>query len=77
MPTYTYECLKCGRTFEIFQQMTAPHLKECEKCHGELRRLIGPGGGFIFKGSGGSNSASTSSSACSGCTTRTCSTCRK
>jgi predicted nucleic acid-binding Zn ribbon protein len=27
-------------------------LKKCEKCGGELRRLIGTGAGIIFKGSG-------------------------
>jgi hypothetical protein len=27
-------------------------LKKCEKCEGELRRLVGKGAGFIFKGSG-------------------------
>jgi predicted nucleic acid-binding Zn ribbon protein len=27
-------------------------LKRCEKCGGELRRLIGTGAGILFKGSG-------------------------
>lgn len=74
MPTYTYECLKCGYTFDVFQQMTEPHLKECQRCHGQVRRLIGPGGGFIF---GGESSRSSSTSACSSCSSKTCSTCRR
>jgi len=75
MPTYTYECTRCGHSFDIFQQMTAPRLTECEKCHGHLRRLIGPGSGFISRGASGSSSAS--SSACSSCSSRTCATCRR
>jgi len=54
MPTYEYECTKCGHRFEEFQSITAEPLKECpqEGCDGEVRRLIGAGGGLIFKGSG-------------------------
>lgn len=52
MPTYEYECEKCGHEFERFQNMTDEPLKTCPKCKGPLRRLIGPGSGIIFKGSG-------------------------
>ncbi|MBN3038310.1 MAG: zinc ribbon domain-containing protein [Candidatus Omnitrophica bacterium] len=52
MPTYEYECKKCGHRFEKFQQITQAPLKSCPKCHGRLKRLIGTGGGIIFKGSG-------------------------
>ncbi|MBI2447777.1 MAG: zinc ribbon domain-containing protein [Candidatus Omnitrophica bacterium] len=52
MPTYEYECNKCGHKFEAFQQMTAESLKKCPECSGKVRRLIGVGAGFIFKGSG-------------------------
>ena len=52
MPTYEYECLKCGYDFEVFQSMTAKPKKTCPKCKGKVRRLIGTGGGIIFKGSG-------------------------
>ena len=60
MPTYEYECKKCGKTFEIFQSMKDPALTTCpkEKCcmgkwgHGEVKRLIGTGAGIIFKGGG-------------------------
>ena len=52
MPTYEYECRKCGHRFETFQSMKDEPLKKCEKCGGELRRLIGTGAGIIFKGSG-------------------------
>jgi predicted nucleic acid-binding Zn ribbon protein len=32
--------------------MTAEPLKECPKCRGALKRIIGTGAGPIFKGSG-------------------------
>ncbi|MBL7198414.1 MAG: zinc ribbon domain-containing protein [Candidatus Omnitrophica bacterium] len=52
MPTYEYECKKCGYKFEKFQNMSDKPLKECPKCNGTVRRLIGKGIGVIFKGSG-------------------------
>ena len=52
MPTYEYECLEHGHRFEEFQSMTEPPLETCSVCGGEVRRLIGAGAGFIFKGSG-------------------------
>ena len=53
MPTYEYQCEKCGHQFEKFQSMTAPVLRKCPKCgKSSLKRLIGTGAGVIFKGSG-------------------------
>ena len=52
MPTYEYECSKCGFQFEEFQNITDKPLKHCPKCNGNLRRLISGGAGIIFKGSG-------------------------
>jgi putative FmdB family regulatory protein len=60
MPTYEYVCSKCERHFETVQRITDPPLKVCTKelCrlkswgHGKVKRVIGAGGGLIFKGSG-------------------------
>lgn len=52
MPTYDYHCQKCDDTFEVFHSMSADPLKTCEKCGGTVERLIGTGGGLIFKGTG-------------------------
>ncbi len=60
MPTYEYECEKCGKTFEAFQSMRDKAFRECPKelCrqkkwgHGRVKRLLGTGAGLIFKGSG-------------------------
>lgn len=56
MPTYEYECKKCGRVFDYFQSMSSPTLKVCpeEICQdkGEVSRLVSAGSGLIFKGSG-------------------------
>ncbi len=83
MPTYDYECEKCGNKFDIFQKMSAEPEAECPKCKGRARRLISAGMGVIFKGSGfyendykkktGSNSDKPScsgSDGCSGCSKR-------
>jgi len=52
MPTYEYECRKCGHRFEKFQTMSAKPVKTCPKCRGKVKRLFGTGAGIIFKGSG-------------------------
>ena len=52
MPTYEYECQKCGHKFEEFQSMKDAPLTKCPECKGKVKRLIGAGAGFIFKGSG-------------------------
>ena len=52
MPTYDYKCNDCGYEFEKFQNMSDEPLKKCPVCNGNVKRLIGTGGGLIFKGSG-------------------------
>ncbi len=52
MPTYEYECTKCGHEFEQFQSIKDEPLKRCPKCKCKVRRLLGSGAGIIFKGSG-------------------------
>lgn len=52
MPTYDYKCLECGTTFELFQKITDEPISNCNKCNGQVKRLIGAGAGPIFKGTG-------------------------
>jgi putative FmdB family regulatory protein len=52
MPTYEYQCRKCGHQFEKFQSIMADPLKTCPKCKGKVARLLSGGAGIIFKGSG-------------------------
>jgi len=54
VPTYEYECRKCGRIFEHSQKMAEAPLKRCllNGCNGRVRRLVSTGTGVIFKGSG-------------------------
>jgi putative FmdB family regulatory protein len=52
MPTYEYECRSCAHKFERFQSITARPVKTCPECGGEVFRVIGTGGGLLFKGSG-------------------------
>jgi putative FmdB family regulatory protein len=51
MPTYEYKCGNCGHVFEKFQNINSKPLQTCPICKKEkLIRLIGSGGGIIFKG---------------------------
>ena len=54
MPTYEYQCQKCKRRHEAFQSITAKPLTKCPRrgCGGRMKRLLGSGSGFLFKGSG-------------------------
>src|SRR5215470_243921 len=60
MPTYVYNCEKCGLQFEQFQSIAAEPLTVCSKelCQqkpwgkGKVKRTISAGAGIIFKGSG-------------------------
>jgi len=53
MPTYDYLCNHCGHRFEEFQNINDDPIRLCPICENEsVRRLISPGNGFIFKGSG-------------------------
>lgn len=60
MPTYEYACAKCGETFDFFQSIKAKPLTTCPEAacargkwgKGRVKRQIGTGAGFIFKGGG-------------------------
>ena len=53
MSTYDYRCRECGHTFEEYQPITADPLVICPNCGKHtLKRIMGTGGGLIFKGSG-------------------------
>ena len=70
MPTYDYQCRSCGSMTEVIHSMLEDGPTVCERCGGELRRVLYPTG-IIFKGSGfyrtdSRNSKSSSSGANSG-----------
>jgi len=53
MPTYDYKCEACGHRFEAFQSIKDDPIEKCPSCGNySVQRLISPGGGLIFKGSG-------------------------
>lgn len=59
MPTYEYECDKCGEVFELFQPITEPPRRRLKRtdpkpcnCNARVTRRISAGAGIIFKGSG-------------------------
>lgn len=52
MPTYEYECNRCGHIIEEFKPISAPPRQRCPECRGKVTRLISGGMGIVFKGSG-------------------------
>jgi putative FmdB family regulatory protein len=54
MPTYEYQCKKCGHCFSEFQRIVDPPIKDCPKCMKKdcVEQIISGGSGLIFKGSG-------------------------
>ena len=53
MPTYQYQCKNCGFELEELQSFTEDPLVRCPSCGTDnLTRILGGGGGLIFKGSG-------------------------
>ena len=64
MPTYDYQCRSCGLTTEVIHSMMEEGPSTCERCGGELRRVLFPAG-IIFKGSGFYKTDSRSSSSSS------------
>jgi putative FmdB family regulatory protein len=64
VPTYDYQCRSCGHTIEVIHSMTEEGPSACERCGGELRRVLFPAG-IIFKGSGFYKTDSRSSSSSS------------
>ena len=52
MPTYEYECRKCGHRFELFHSIKDETPKRCPRCKGRAVRVPTAGAGILFKGSG-------------------------
>jgi len=52
MPTYEYQCSRCGLSFEKQQNIKDAPVSVCPECNGKVQRLISGGSGFIMKSSG-------------------------
>ncbi len=51
MPTYEYQCEKCGH-FEFWQSIKDNALAACPTCGSKVQRLLSANVGFVLKGSG-------------------------
>jgi len=51
VPTYDYQCRSCGTVTEVIHSMLEDGPTVCERCGGELRRVM-HATGIIFRGSG-------------------------
>ncbi|HPC85772.1 MAG TPA: zinc ribbon domain-containing protein [Smithellaceae bacterium] len=58
MPTYEYECSRCGLNFERHQSMNEAPVSACPECGGSVKRLVSGGTGFMMKGGSGHVKAS-------------------
>lgn len=72
MPTYQYQCTKCGEGLEAVQKFTDDALTVCPNCEGRLKKVFSAVG-IVFKGSGfyrndsrGASSSSAPATATSG-----------
>lgn len=61
MPTYVYECDKCGE-IEVQQSIKEPALTRCPRCSSKVRRVISGGTSFIMKGGGACSTTSSGGS---------------
>ena len=69
MPTYVYECSRCGE-LEVDQSITAPPLERCPQCGLPVKRLIAGGTSFVLKGGGGPRTHCDREAPCCGRATR-------
>ena len=61
MPTYVYQCSKCGDEFELWQSISDDPLKKHSGCGGKVTKVLQPVG-IVLKGSGFYKNDSRSSS---------------
>ena len=52
MPTYEYQCQKCGFEFEREQRITEDAIKTCPKCKSRQAKRLLSAPNFILKGGG-------------------------
>jgi putative FmdB family regulatory protein len=52
MPTYEYQCEKCGHEFEREQRITDDPIKTCPKCKAPKAKRLISATSFVLKGSG-------------------------
>jgi putative FmdB family regulatory protein len=64
LPTYDYQCRSCGVITEVVHSMLEDGPTTCERCGGDLRRVV-HAAGIIFRGSGFYKTDSRSSSSAS------------
>ncbi len=73
MPTYEFECKKCGNRFSLFTTVSGRLTAVCPSCQsGNLQQLF-TGVSFIKGGSGGDRAGS--SAASGGCSRGSCGGC--
>jgi len=52
IPTYVYQCPKCGKERDVFHGMSEKKVVKCKACKVRSKRIISPPAGIIFRGTG-------------------------
>lgn len=52
MPTYNYECVKCGNVQEEFHSISTEPKIKCQLCESECEKKFSPTTNFVLKGDG-------------------------
>lgn len=54
MPTYEYECSRCGHRWDVLKKMSeSDSLELCPECRSSYgKRLVSGGSGLLFRGEG-------------------------
>lgn len=52
MPTYEYQCEKCGHEWEREQRISEAPIKSCPKCKAQKARRLISATSFVLKGGG-------------------------
>lgn len=73
MPIYEYQCIDCGKRFELIRTISQADLStECLNCHGrKTTRVLTT----CYARTTGETTSSKSVGGCSGCSGKNCSSC--
>ncbi len=52
MPTYDYQCTKCGFVFEVNHKISESPKVKCPKCKAKAEKILSVNNNIIFKGEG-------------------------
>jgi putative FmdB family regulatory protein len=52
MPTFDYQCISCGHTFEELTLSSQSEPESCPKCSSDIKKVIRGFPGVVYRGEG-------------------------